>query len=283
MTHVDDSRRLLRWEACFNARDIGGYPTSDGGRTGWGALVRSDNLCRLTPAGCAALIAYGVRTIIDVRFVEELELQPHPFREPSGPADRAALLGKQADVDGHGPESAQPASMQRPRYLHMPINAGRDTAAAGENDAAFAAARSLAELYTVNLASDHVGIGRIVSAVAAAPDGGVVIHCHAGKDRTGLIIALLLSVIGVPAEVIAADYALSAACLAPELERWRASQRWRDPNELALQEWGLGSDPQSMLATLAHLDDRYRGAETYLLSAGVAPETLEVLRARLRA
>ena len=71
--------RLLGWEGCLNARDVGGYETADGHRTRWGALLRSDLICRLTPRGRDQLLAAGVRTIVDLRSEHELAAEPGPY------------------------------------------------------------------------------------------------------------------------------------------------------------------------------------------------------------
>jgi protein-tyrosine phosphatase len=73
--------RRLDWAALVNARDVGGYPTTDGRSIRWGALVRSDSLSSLTPAGRDALIACGVRTVIDLRMPMEIERAPNPFAD----------------------------------------------------------------------------------------------------------------------------------------------------------------------------------------------------------
>jgi len=80
---LDPSSRRLTWDACYNAREVGGYPTADGGTLAWRRLVRTDNLSRLTPFGQAALVEYGVRTIIDLRDPSELAMEPHAFLTPS--------------------------------------------------------------------------------------------------------------------------------------------------------------------------------------------------------
>src|SRR4051812_3403516 len=85
MAPDDPAARDLTWADCYNARDLGGYPTADRRTTRWQALIRADNLVRLTPAGQAALRAYGVRTILDLRLAYELEIDPNPFAATSGP------------------------------------------------------------------------------------------------------------------------------------------------------------------------------------------------------
>ncbi len=79
---IDPERRRLRrlaWEGCLNVRDLGGYPAMDGRETRWRAIVRADNLASLTAARRAALVAYGVRTILDLRRPHEVEQAPNPF------------------------------------------------------------------------------------------------------------------------------------------------------------------------------------------------------------
>jgi protein tyrosine/serine phosphatase len=109
----------------------------------------------------------------------------------------------------------------------------------------------------------------------------VVIHCAAGKDRTGLISALLLGLVGVPAETIAADYAMTAELLRPRERQWLESL---DPQERADREAMIARDAPTaevMLAVLAGLTERYGGVEPYLLEAGVSRADLERLRERL--
>src|SRR4051812_19798739 len=110
----DQLPRRLHWDACYNVRDLGGYPTAHGGSTRWGAFVRADNLSRLTPAGQSALIGYGVGTIIDLRRAYELTIDLNPFATPSEAtrgvtylnlplglgADRAGVLAVQAAEAG---------------------------------------------------------------------------------------------------------------------------------------------------------------------------------------
>jgi protein-tyrosine phosphatase len=84
-TSDDDSMatdRHLDWDGCFNIRDLGGLRTSDGHTTRWGAIVRADNLNRLTAAGWSKLYAYGIRTIIELR--NESEIQPDTAQRPVG-------------------------------------------------------------------------------------------------------------------------------------------------------------------------------------------------------
>lgn len=240
----------LRWDACLNVRDLGGLPTADGRRIRSGALIRADTLCRLTPDGQRALVDHGVRTIIDLQDEEEHE-GPHPFAgEPR---------------DG------------RPRYLNLRPGAYRD--AAGE--ATVRAARGHVEHYRARVDVSQRGFGEICRAIAHAPQGGVVVHCQAGKDRTGIVVALLLSLVGVGDDLIAADYALSYPKLVGVYDRMLDRQGVTDPAERDALHRARRSDPETILATLAHLRDRHGGSAAYLSAAGLADEELRALHRRL--
>ena len=252
----DQPSRRLAWEACYNARDLGGYATSDGGRTRWGVFVRADNLGRLSPASRIALLDYGVRTVIDLRRSGELEIDPDPFAERSG-------------------------DTRWPQYANLPLGLGADRESiAAVSAAGNAPGATMEALFRLVLDRYWRGIGGVMRALAAAPQGGVLFHCHAGKDRTGLIAALLLALAGVPAATIAEDYALSQEYLRPVYDaRLRAEL---DPARRAQLALMIGAAPGTMLSILEHLDSRHGGAERYLLAASVAPADLERLRRRVR-
>jgi protein-tyrosine phosphatase len=247
--------RLLAWEGCFNVRDLGGLPAAGGRRTRLGALVRSDTLCRLSPAGRDELLRHGVRTVIDLRFPIELERDavPHPFRESAGGV----------------------------AYMNAPINAGRDPAREAELSTVFAD-RTLtrAQLNVLDVDVNPVGIARICTAVARAQPGGVLLHCHAGKDRTGIVVAVLLALVGVPDDLIADDYALSGKNLAALTQEWLDGIT-QDPAERARLTQQAVPSPQAILAVLDHLRTKHGGVEAYLLSGGMTSDDVSTLRDRL--
>ena len=244
---IDPEQRRLRhlgWEGCRNARDLGGYPAMHGHATCWHAIVRADNLESLTAAGRAALVAYGVRSIIDLRRPHEVELAPNPFA-------------------GGGPQGIA--------YANVSF---------GDPAVAPPTGKSLADRYQRALVLFPHRIIAIMQAIAYAPQGGVVLHCNGGKDRTGLIAALLLELVGVARATIGADYALSAACLRSSDEDGLA----RGAGEQAERERQLvAEEPRAevMQAVLAYLDERYRGTERYLREAGATVEDILRLRERL--
>lgn len=237
--------RELRWHACWNVRDLGGHVTRSGGRTRWKSVVRAGDLSRLTEAGRDALIAYGIRTVIDVRDPREFAIDLDPFHEDGAWAGQV-------------------------NYLNEPLISEAEWAAIRDPEV-----RKRGYLVTLELSKQN--IGRVMSAIAAAPAGGVVVHCHAGKERTGVVAALLLALVGVDDEVIAEDHVASDRCLASLYEEWAA--REDDPERRSRLLLGFKSEPAHMLGPLAYLRD-VGGVETYLRDAGVSPDRLTALRGR---
>lgn len=116
--------------------------------------------------------------------------------------------------------------------------------------------------------------------VATAPEGGVLVHCAGGKDRTGLLSAFLLHLAGVDDDEIAADYALSEKRLRPRHEARFAAAETEE--EVARLRRIARTPPESMAGVFAELEARYGGVEEYLRAAGVTDEELRLVRARLR-
>src|SRR5262249_60275632 len=134
---------------------------------------------------------------------------------------RAQVLGHRVGAVGHPGGAGELAERQSPCgqpaahalvCLRMPVNDDPALVAAIQ-------ATSPSEAYRMSLDGNHRRITRIASGVARAPSGGIVVHCHAGKDRTGVVVALLLALAGVSDETIAQDYALSGRNLAPLTEQ----------------------------------------------------------------
>lgn len=247
-----DTRRLI-WDACYNVRDIGGYETA-GGQTRYRAVVRADNLCNLSEEGQAALAEYGVRTIVDLRGPWETPSDSSPF----------ARQGAYSDVI---------------TYLNLPLIDADDL-----GEAAFEKAGSVADSYRHMLDTYMEPIAAIMTAIARAPRGAVLVHCHAGKDRTGLVVAMMLELMGVARETIAEDYSLSDTYLKPLYAQWleNVSENADQVVVERLRQNALCA-PDTMLNTLSYLDERYGGVREYLLAAGVDCDDLERICRRLTA
>ena len=170
--------RHLDWTACRNVRDLGGL-----GSIRRGALVRSDSLQNLTADGWDALVAYGVRTVIDLRNPDELgdDAAPRP----------AELTTIRFPLDGMEDTEFWDAWINRPEF-------------------------GTPHYYGPWLERFPDRATRVLTEIARAAPGGVAYHCVGGKDRTGLVTMLVLSAAGVPVEAAAEDYALSP--LDPTLE-----------------------------------------------------------------
>lgn len=234
----------LVWDGCVNVRDLGGHPTEDGLETRSGAVVRADSVRRLSDAGWAALVEYGVRTIVDLRTGGELADDP-PVELP-------------VDV------------------VHVPVfpEAG---------DPIWAEIDALADRPQEYLALLEWGAQRFAQAVAAvghADRGAVVVHCQVGKDRTGLVSALLLRLAGVGIDYVAADYAISERNLDALIERWLAEAADEAERQRVLH---LGRTPASVMAeVLRELERRYGNVRAYLRAGGATDAALDGARDRLR-
>jgi protein tyrosine/serine phosphatase len=234
--------RELVWDGCLNVRDLGGHRASDGRETRFSAVVRADSVRRLTDEGWEALLDYGIRTIVDLRFHEELEADP--------PRDLPVELV-------HVPVFPAPGDPLWRRIDRMEKGAG----------------------YLLLLEKGRSQFAEAVAAVGDAEEGGVVVHCMVGKDRTGLVAGLLLRLVGVPIDAIAQDYALSEQRLAPLIERWLADC---DTEEERVHRLHVsGSPPEAMEAALRGIEASYGSVEEYLRSGGAPERALARVRDRL--
>lgn len=229
-----DPERHLRLPGTRNLRDVGGYPAGPGRRTRWRTLLRTDALDVLPSRSQAVLLGLGVRQVIDLRWPNELVDAPSVFRH----SDRVTYRSIPLLADDPTPHGGLAGT-----YRHMLDARG---------DQLVEVARALLE-----------------------PEGlPAVIGCAAGKDRTGVSVAVLLAAVGVPTDVVVADYVLSAELFAADV---------RDDH---LVDWRAGavtveSPPEYMLGALEHLDRQHGGAAALLRRHGLADAELATLRERL--
>lgn len=250
-----DTRLLeLDWSGCVNVRDLGGLPTERGGETRYGALVRADNVRRLTGDGWRSLVAHGVRTILDLRVPEEVA-------SDTAPPDAAAHL---THVN---------VSFFDPAGLAVEEDDLRRRVVAAADDAS-----AQADVYLWFLQAFRDNVGAAVREIAHAGEGGVLVHCWGGKDRTGLVVALTLRAVGVPRDVVVHDYQLSHTRTEPLHVAWIEAAA--DEDERAFRRRIASAPAEAMERVLDHLG-RSGGELGYLAAAGVGEGDLAALRARL--
>ena len=244
--------RWLELEGLDNARDVGGLPLRDGGTTRHGVLLRSASLHWLTPDDVRHLTeVFGLRLVIDLRTPREIERR--------GPTPIAVAGVKTVALTFIGEE--------RPWLPET----GDDT-------------DPLTRIYLGYLADRPDNVAEAVRLLAAEDTGPALVHCAAGKDRTGTLIALVLDAIGVERDAVIADYALSSEHIEAMFRRWTADSGEPMPEDLTPHH----PRPEAMAAVLAHLDTEYGtngegGAAGWLQANGLEPEALARLRARLTA
>ena len=223
--------RKLAVDGLLNARDLGGLP-APGGLTRSGVVVRSEAPSRVGVEGRAQLERHGVNGYLDLRTPREVEEEPNPFA-----SDRRYRLAPLLD---------EPA-MEHVRGLSDPADLF-DFMLEARAEAIAAALRELVEL---------------------AGGGGVLVHCRAGKDRTGVVAALLLAAAGVATPVIGADHALTAHNIEPLYGYW--ADRARTDSERALiSRRRFPATSASIIAALDHLIRRHGRVGSYLRGAGLS-------------
>jgi protein-tyrosine phosphatase len=251
------AERLLPLEGAQNFRDLGGYPARDGRRVRWGAVFRSDSLAALSDADLVYLERLGLRLVCDFRGDAEVA------EEPNRLAGRAPFEYWRQPL---GDASVQPSEWRR-RF---------ESGDFGEIDASW-----LVRSYRGMIDGCAAEIGAVFRRLARGDGLPAVLHCTAGKDRTGVGAALLLLLLGVPREQVIEDYALTARYTAGRIRSAERFFRGRgvDPARVAAL---MGSEPATLAGALDHLEAAHGGAERWARErAGLDDAELEALRAAL--
>jgi protein-tyrosine phosphatase len=275
---MTDQPRWLPLDGAANARDLGGLPTDGGGETAAHRLLRSDNLQGLTPGDVRFLVDdVGLRTVVDLRTDVEVELEgPGPLtREPLVDIRHLTLF----------PESGGRTDVDADTDTVLPWQADGEDARRGSalsstppGEAPEPGSRAIA-FYLAYLRDRPDNIVAALRAIGGS-DGAAIVHCAAGKDRTGVVVALALSVAGVPRDRIVADYAATADRMTPLLARLKASDTYREDLDSRPDD-SHRPRAETMRRFLAHLDEHSGGPLGWLASAGFGPADVERLRSRL--
>jgi protein-tyrosine phosphatase len=247
--HLMNPKRHIAVEHAFNIRDIGGYPTADGGTTQWKRFLRSDGLHALHEADMQVLLDYGVRLVVDLRMPTELKSSPNVF----GGSDLVEYRHR-SFIDEDVLKNIEKEPVQN--RAHLRADKG----------------------YRLWLDQCQPSVRDILVSLSQSDTGVALYHCSGGKDRTGLVTALLLGLAGVADELIAADYALSA--------RYNINSTFKPP-EADIRDWqdyeAAYCPPTVMHESLAHLKQNYGGVPGYVRHIGVTDEQIERLQNRVMA
>jgi len=251
---MDSDARLVTLEGSFNFRDLGGYAAADGRSVRWGRLYRSDALHELTPEDVAALVDLGLRTVVDLRTDREVDRSGRGPLEPRGLDFHHLAVVKEGvrggDADGADVREAVAA----------PAPAGDD----------------LAERYLWYLDVGGDAIARALTLFGGAEHYPVVFHCAAGKDRTGVLAALVLEILGVDRDTIVADYVITAERIRLILDRWRAEPGFAE-RMAKVPASRFSVEASTMVGFLDGLQARYGGARAWATGAGVTEATLDAM------
>jgi protein-tyrosine phosphatase len=246
VARVTVTDRWLQFEGLSNIRDVGGMPLVAGGATRTGVLLRSEALTHVTPADVRRLVdELDLRLILDLR------------------TDREIAEYGETPLGAAGVETAQ--------FTFIP-EAARELPEIGD-DFHPMVANYLG--YLRDKAPNVVGAVRRI----AAGEGSVLVHCAAGKDRTGTLVALVLDAVGVDRAAVVDDYALSATKIDDMFRRWTAAAGIEMPGPEELDRHRPRAEAMEQVLTI--LDERDGGAAAWLRANGLTDQELAALRSRL--
>jgi rhodanese-related sulfurtransferase len=246
---VDVPGRLIPLDGAFNFRDLGGYRGTGGLVTRWGRLFRSDTLHELSPSDVTLLRSMGLATVIDLRTPRERE------------------------QTGRGPLEPEPVAYHHLSVIGEGRGGGGEAVAAPDVD-------DLTERYLWYLEVGTRALAESLTVLGDPASYPLVFHCAAGKDRTGVLAALVLDLCGVESEVIVADYLITAERMELILDRFRADPAF-EARMARVPPGRFGVEAGTMERFLEILHGRFGGSEAWALAVGVSPATIEGLRTEL--
>lgn len=256
-------RNWIELDGLVNLRDVGGIPTTDGGTIAPGRLLRSDNLQSLTAADIEALLALGLSDVVDLRSEYEVEM--------TGPGP---LIGhERVAIHQHSffKEWREEATAESLTADALPW-VGMETPAVVEDP--------IANHYFSYLTDRPDSVLAALRVIAGSP-GATLVHCAAGKDRTGTTVALALSLVGAERASVIDDYAASSDRVEAIVDRLLAEPTYADNLRGRPIDSHL-SHPATMASFLTHVDDAYGGVEPMLNQMGWTTADTNRLYAKLR-
>ena len=242
--------RRLPLKPLYTCRDLGGYPTADGGMTRYGVFLRSEAPCELPEEDVEALVRYGVTGSADLRSADEQAARPSQLKGrvhyyPCPLIHRAAMFGDES-------------------HASADFDWGRE--------------------YCEMLGYNGEFVRRALPLAAEEP-GVFHYHCTTGKDRTGVLSCLLLALAGVSREDIAADYCVSQIYLEPVYARMRSGAlKLSTQGTITTEDVPGGMDrffhtpASAMLALMDHIQSAYGGAEAFVRACGVPQNVVDAIR-----
>ena len=228
----------LAIDGLINLRDLGGLPTASGATTLPGRLLRSESPHSLSDSGLRELLDLGIGAVVDLRTTSEREQRPSPLTEAGIHTSHAPIFTDDEDYLDH--------------------------------------LATAAEVYCWWLRERQRGVAAAMSAVADAPSAPILVHCHAGKDRTGVVVGLVLRLAGVSVDDIADDYAVSGVQLAEMLARDRVTALERGM-DAARAERLFTVRREAMVQTMECVDLEHGGPVSLLRAIGLGDGRIERL------
>lgn len=233
----------LPLEGAYNVRDLGGYPTKCGRMTKWHAFLRSDDPYDLTDSDIEFLKEYGLKTVIDLRAEDEMEAFPNPFERVEG-VDyiKAPIFLDKIDHITRAASHYKPQDMITAFYLHL-------------------------------LTEARENIRKVFSSIAEAKEGAVMFHCKVGKDRTGIVAALLLMLCGVSRADIITNYSSSFHYIIQNPQIVKMIQ-----NSIPDLFY---SKPEYIEPVLDYIEKEHGNAKGYLMWIGLKEDEIKAIEKRL--
>lgn len=228
----------LAIDGLINLRDLGGLATESGGTTRPGRLLRSESPHTLSESGLRAVLDLGIGTVVDLRTTSERDHRPSPLVEAGVHTSHAPIFTDDEDYPDH--------------------------------------LATASEVYCWWLRERRTGVAAAMNAVASAPAAPILVHCHAGKDRTGVVVALVLRLAGIGVDAIADDYAISGVQLAEMLARDRVTALERGMDAVRVERL-FTVRREAMVQTMECVDTEHGGVVSLMRGIGLDDTRIERL------